>query len=440
MSTLIEKLPQPLDSNFFASFPDSKKKKKNKKKNMKNPIESNTSKGEGTNQRFYLENFFHKKNSYHLYSRKENKKKRQHPDSNLNDNFSKIPKLKDNQVDIGKYEVIFPSTHTNSQSFVHSNGKNHVDLSSLGQLNNQTQFFYPPSQPQPHIDFMNQLTNIPQPVYNVPNLFPPMPNQPFDNNPLQFPPNINPNMGFDQFPTFPNNYPYIGSEMGLPPNHPLPSNLFPIPNVQIPSQNTQFPLNLPFSHQNIQYQPTVDPVTDKNVNNEKDKVLIVLDTANLCFSHGKGKVFSIDGFMIAYDYYKKKGYKVVGFIASYYIRTQKHEVSGNWEDLERLMRENILILTPPQDYDDSYMLEYAKRHQGYIVSNDMYRDHLQKFKNERQREKVKDWIKKHTISYTFIQDEFLPNPDAKVPKDSNKKQQKKSYINKQKAGKISTTK
>lgn len=384
---------------------NSKKKKKNKKKDTSKQAELNT---QGTKQS----------------SQETKRKKRQHPDSK-SDTFSssKIPKLKDNRPGVGKFEVIFPSNHASHQSIVHSNGKNHVDLSNLGQFN-QPQNFYPSLPPQPlqhpqqhSVDFMNHLS---QPVYNIPN---------FLHHPHHIPSNLIPiypdpkhNIGLNEFPTFPKmDYPYIGSEGGLPPNQPLPSNLFPpVPNVHIPThqQNTFHPNLPPFSHQNAPYQPQIDPVVDQNVSTEKDRVLIVLDTANLCFSHGKGNVFSIDGFMIAYNYYKKKGYKVVGFIASYYIRTQKHQVKGNWEDLERLIRENVLILTPPQDYDDSYMLEYAKRHRGYIVSNDMYRDHLQKFKNEKQRERMRDWIKKHTISFTFIQDEFLPNPDAKVPKVS----------------------
>ena len=37
--------------------------------------------------------------------------------------------------------------------------------------------------------------------------------------------------------------------------------------------------------------------------------------------------------------------------------------------------------TPPwygQDYDDDYVLEYARRHEGLILSNDMFRDHADK--------------------------------------------------------------
>ena len=44
--------------------------------------------------------------------------------------------------------------------------------------------------------------------------------------------------------------------------------------------------------------------------------------------------------------------------------------------LRRLEAESLLVLTPPQDYDDSYCLSYARSHGGCVLSNDLYRDQL----------------------------------------------------------------
>ena len=41
--------------------------------------------------------------------------------------------------------------------------------------------------------------------------------------------------------------------------------------------------------------------------------------------------------------------------------------------LQELVGKGLVIGTPSQDYDDSYCITYAKRHEGYVVSNDMYR-------------------------------------------------------------------
>lgn len=50
-------------------------------------------------------------------------------------------------------------------------------------------------------------------------------------------------------------------------------------------------------------------------------------------------------------------------------------------------------------------------HNACIVSNDRYWDHIEKqqekFGNKTKRE-VKNWIREHVISFTFVRDEFLP--------------------------------
>ena len=41
--------------------------------------------------------------------------------------------------------------------------------------------------------------------------------------------------------------------------------------------------------------------------------------------------------------------------------------------LHELEHDGILYTTPSQDYDDSYQIEYARRHGGVIVTNDLFR-------------------------------------------------------------------
>ncbi len=99
------------------------------------------------------------------------------------------------------------------------------------------------------------------------------------------------------------------------------------------------------------------------------------------------------------------------------------------------------MTTPAQDYDDSYTLEYCmtffqdepssssssshsyKRYDSfnddskptcYLISNDRYRDHVEQelALDEQEGLKRKNWIRKHVITYTFVQSHtFLPNPD-----------------------------
>ena len=48
-------------------------------------------------------------------------------------------------------------------------------------------------------------------------------------------------------------------------------------------------------------------------------------------------------------------------------------------------------------------------HDGYIVTNDQYRDHIQTFEGA-EREQQRAWAKSRLVSFTFVGDEFLPNP------------------------------
>ena len=84
--------------------------------------------------------------------------------------------------------------------------------------------------------------------------------------------------------------------------------------------------------------------------------------------------------------------------------------------LQRLVTAKRLMLTPPQDYDDSYTIEYAKRHPpSFIVTNDLFRDHVNKHTHNKRQ--LRAWLKSHCMSFMFVGDEFVPNPDFAFPKE-----------------------
>ena len=85
--------------------------------------------------------------------------------------------------------------------------------------------------------------------------------------------------------------------------------------------------------------------------------------------------------------------------------------------LRALEDEGELVVTPPQDYDDSYCLAYARRNGGCIVSNDLYRDYVEaeSKKGVAAGKQAEAWRRAHLISFTFVLDEFLPNPEFVFP-------------------------
>jgi len=156
------------------------------------------------------------------------------------------------------------------------------------------------------------------------------------------------------------------------------------------------------------------------------KCLVVIDAPNVAMKHGN-RTFSTKGITLCVEYYQKRGHEVVAFLPEHYVNGKKTPGANgvtlsdyynpkvdNMTLIDRLVRDEILFFTPPQDYDDSYCIQYAKQNGGIIVTNDMYRDHIQQFQ-EPQRGRVKRWIREHVCSFTFVKDTFMPNPDFKFP-------------------------
>lgn len=153
-----------------------------------------------------------------------------------------------------------------------------------------------------------------------------------------------------------------------------------------------------------------------------EKPEIVIDAPNVAMRHANNKKVSVRGIQLAIQYWQKKGHQVIAFIPEHYLHRKapppdKEQTLGeympmadNTELLAQLVDDGSVVLCPPQDYDDSYCIEYSKRHGAYIVTNDRYWDHIAR-QPEDQRAGVTRWLREHCISFTFAKNEFLPNPD-----------------------------
>ncbi|KAL3669530.1 hypothetical protein V7S43_004917 [Phytophthora oleae] len=158
--------------------------------------------------------------------------------------------------------------------------------------------------------------------------------------------------------------------------------------------------------------------------------LIVIDAPNVAMRHGKGKVFSCVGIELAVSYFQALGHRVVAFIPDYMLQSDEERAEREEQGeiltaakipddvalLERLVHKGVLIPTPPQDYDDSYSIQYAGLHNGYVVTNDLFRDHIVNMVGPRERKvAMRAWLRAHQISYSWVKNEFLPNPNFRFP-------------------------
>ncbi|RLN51918.1 hypothetical protein BBJ28_00002206 [Nothophytophthora sp. Chile5] len=158
--------------------------------------------------------------------------------------------------------------------------------------------------------------------------------------------------------------------------------------------------------------------------------LIVIDAPNVAMRHGKGKTFSCAGVELAVQYFQALGHRVVAFMPDYMFQSDEERARRQEQGavltaakipddvalLERLMHDGVLIPTPPQDYDDSYCIQYAGLHDGCVVTNDLFRDHVASMVGPRERkEAMRAWLRAHQISYSWVRNEFLPNPNFRCP-------------------------
>lgn len=159
-----------------------------------------------------------------------------------------------------------------------------------------------------------------------------------------------------------------------------------------------------------------------------DKPLIVVDVQNVAMKYGNG-TFVCKGIEIALDFWRSKQHKVVGFMPDYLVSEREIQKLTRLKEenpsaakasklpddvnyLKQLHKEGVIVTTPPQDYDDSYCIEYAKKHRGYIVTNDKFRDHINMFADKERKAAESIWIRRNRIGFAFKGNEFLPNPDA----------------------------
>ncbi|XP_074093644.1 uncharacterized protein LOC141523953 isoform X2 [Cotesia typhae] len=118
--------------------------------------------------------------------------------------------------------------------------------------------------------------------------------------------------------------------------------------------------------------------TSNDQNNKQIHQLreIIVDGLNVAFGYSPGKkVFEKNGLQLVLDYFQDRGHKVKIFLP----QIQRNRFRGF---LEQWHREGLVIFTPSRNiggkkivpYDDRFILDYATKCKGIVISSDQYRD------------------------------------------------------------------
>lgn len=180
------------------------------------------------------------------------------------------------------------------------------------------------------------------------------------------------------------------------------------------------------------YSTPADTVRDAQAKGESEpRVSVVLDCANIGYSFGEGnnnstlsgspKRFCVQGVELALKYFEERRVKTIAFLPSGLLRRKPTEGTGGanalmqTEELERLftlVEKGRITVVPAGDHDDCYILSYARNKGCFIVSNDLFSDHIRGV-DESVKLGMRLWISQNRCGYCFVNGhEFMISPDT----------------------------
>lgn len=137
---------------------------------------------------------------------------------------------------------------------------------------------------------------------------------------------------------------------------------------------------------------------------------IIIDGSNVAFysTRGRREDFSWNRIDICMKYFLNRGHNVMVFLPQYRLPVC-YEKSGNEEHIKTLETKQQIIFTPSWKaegrritcYDDRFIVDFATRKGGIVVSNDQYRDLIN------ENSDYAKTIKERLLKYVFVGDELM---------------------------------
>lgn len=134
---------------------------------------------------------------------------------------------------------------------------------------------------------------------------------------------------------------------------------------------------------------------------------IVIDGSNVAMSHGHNTRFSVQGIEIVVRYFQERGHtRIVAFVPQF---RSKAGQSSDKQLLDRLVNSGHIVLTPSREvdnvrissYDDTYVLDYAAKHGGIVVTRDNFRDLVDK------KPEWREVVESRILMQTFVGNDLM---------------------------------
>lgn len=94
-----------------------------------------------------------------------------------------------------------------------------------------------------------------------------------------------------------------------------------------------------------------------------------------------------------------------------YAASSTEATKANAKTFHELRQQQYLHVCENIDHDDLYMLSFAYHKNGFIISNDLYRDHISEGFDQA-------WVIQRRIGFMWIGEEFVPNPQGLIQLES----------------------
>uniref|UniRef100_A0A7S2RFF5 K Homology domain-containing protein n=1 Tax=Mucochytrium quahogii TaxID=96639 RepID=A0A7S2RFF5_9STRA len=144
---------------------------------------------------------------------------------------------------------------------------------------------------------------------------------------------------------------------------------------------------------------------------------IVVDAANVAWGFAKSQPGWTDvpiknktrppmlGLTLCFEFWKQYGVTPVAICPRWWFEKGNRTYTDDEATMQELRDAGMLFGSPSGEHDDVYIVDYAYRTDGYMVSNDKYRDHI------KTRNLCENWATERRIGFMFIRNLFIPNPD-----------------------------
>ncbi|MHA2369569.1 MAG: NYN domain-containing protein [Candidatus Hodarchaeales archaeon] len=147
--------------------------------------------------------------------------------------------------------------------------------------------------------------------------------------------------------------------------------------------------------------------------NQGRKVAVV-DGNNVAWLIQKNNKPQLENILLVKKALLEQGFEVIIWTSA----KLRHDIDRP-EEFEEMARNNEIIQAPAGTYDDELILKTAERLQGYVISNDQFKD----FPNE-------TWLKNRRLTYSIVGTEVLLVKPSQAKKKKTSKKRKKSQVEK----------